>query len=54
MGLDENHEAGSNPPRRTLRKILPWPFEDVLMARGAPAEKDGKAAVARALCWRDR
>ena len=37
--------------RTALAGILSWPCERVLMAHGAPVERDGKATIARAFQW---
>jgi hypothetical protein len=34
-----------------IQRILNWPAEKVLMAHGAPVERDGRAVVARAFNW---
>lgn len=40
-----------NAARASLRRILAWPSERVLMAHGAPVERDGQAFLARAFRW---
>ena len=37
--------------RESLRRILEWPTTKVLMAHGAPVERDGQAFLARAFRW---
>lgn len=37
--------------RASLRRILQWPTTKVLMAHGAPVERDGQAFLARAFRW---
>ena len=37
--------------RASLRRILEWPTTKVLMAHGAPVERDGQAFLARAFRW---
>lgn len=37
--------------RAALARILAWPAEKVLMAHGAPVERDGQAFTARAFRW---
>ena len=37
--------------RLALRRILDWPSGKVLMAHGAPVERDGRAFIARAFGW---
>ena len=37
--------------RASLRRILDWPTSKVLMAHGAPVERDGQAFLARAFAW---
>lgn len=37
--------------RASLRRILEWPTIKVLMAHGAPVERDGQAFLARAFRW---
>lgn len=37
--------------RAALRRILEWPAQKVLMAHGAPVERDGQAFLARAFRW---
>jgi hypothetical protein len=37
--------------RAALARILEWPAEQVLMAHGAPVERDGRAFIARAFEW---
>lgn len=37
--------------RASLRRILEWPTTKVLMAHGAPVERDGQAFLAQAFRW---
>ena len=37
--------------RAALARIQAWPAEKVLMAHGAPVERDGRAFIARAFQW---
>jgi hypothetical protein len=37
--------------RTAVRRILAWPSERVLMAHGAPVERDGRALIRRAFRW---
>ncbi len=37
--------------RAAIRRILEWPSDRVLMAHGAPVERDGRAFIARAFRW---
>ncbi len=37
--------------RDSLRRILDWPAERVVMAHGRPVERDGRAYLARAFSW---
>ena len=46
MGFRNRDEA-----RRTVRRILDWPVEKVLLAHGAPVTSNGKALLARAFQW---
>lgn len=40
--------------RAALARILDWPAEKVVMAHGAPVERDGRAFIARAVGWLTR
>jgi hypothetical protein len=40
-----------NDARASVRRILSWPAERVVMAHGAPVTQDGKATLARAFRW---
>ena len=37
--------------RASVERILAWPAERVLMAHGAPVERDGRAVIGRAFEW---
>ena len=37
--------------RESLNRLLAWDFEKVILAHGAPIERDGKSYVARAFSW---
>lgn len=37
--------------RAALARILDWPAQKVVMAHGAPVERDGRAFIARAFRW---
>lgn len=37
--------------RAALTRILEWPAKKVLMAHGAPVERDGQAFISRAFGW---
>ena len=37
--------------RRSLERILAWPFERVVVAHGEVSERDGKAQLARGYAW---
>lgn len=40
-----------NDARASVRRILSWPAERVVMAHGAPVTQEGKATLARAFRW---
>jgi len=40
-----------NAARPAIRRILEWPAGKVLMAHGAPVERDARAFIARAFRW---
>jgi hypothetical protein len=37
--------------RRSLRRVLAWPFERVVVAHGEVCERGGRQELARAYAW---
>ena len=37
--------------REAMRRVLEWPTERVVMAHGAPVERDGRAFLRRSFRW---